>query len=91
MSFLPIFGLTLVLLGCAMSVPAQEPLPGTQPLTMQGDLARQMVDGIRGYFLKETEKARRTRARNVRRCALPQMQDTAAMCAAVASTGDAAC
>ena len=34
---------------------ASEPLPGTQPLTAQGDLASQMVEGIDRFLLKETE------------------------------------
>lgn len=40
-----------------------EPLPGTQPLTMQGDLASQMVDGIDRFLLKQTEKAAANRAK----------------------------
>jgi dienelactone hydrolase len=50
-------GLAAALLCWSSLCFAQEPLPGTKPLTMQGDLATQMVDGIRAYFLKETEKA----------------------------------
>jgi dienelactone hydrolase len=34
---------------------ASGPLPGTQPLTAQGDLASQMVEGIDRFLLKETE------------------------------------
>jgi hypothetical protein len=35
---------------------AQTPLPGTKPLTAQGDLAAQMVAGIRRFYLRETER-----------------------------------
>ncbi len=31
-------------------------LPGTSPLTLQGDLAQQMVQGIRSYLLNETSR-----------------------------------
>ena len=34
-----------------------DPLPGTQPLTMQGDLASQMVEGIDKFLLAETDAA----------------------------------
>ena len=33
---------------------AQTPLPGTAPLTLQGDLAAQMVDGINASLLRQT-------------------------------------
>ena len=38
---------------------AQEvtPLPGTQPLTRQGDLSAQMVAGIQEYLLRETDRS----------------------------------
>ncbi|HYT94696.1 MAG TPA: hypothetical protein VEL76_38625 [Gemmataceae bacterium] len=35
------------------SLAAQQPLPGTKPLTMQGDLAAQMVAGIDKYLTRE--------------------------------------
>ncbi len=35
---------------------------GTIPLTIEGDLASQMVDGIDRFLLKEIEKAAATRA-----------------------------
>lgn len=38
-----------------------EPLPGTQPLTVEGDLSAQMVAGIGRYLDRETEKARAAR------------------------------
>ena len=37
-------------------------LPGTAPLTMEGDLATQMVDGIRQFLLKRTAEAPKERA-----------------------------
>ncbi len=43
-----------VLLVLAVSlVSAAEPLPGTKPLTAQGDLAAEMVAGIDGYLMRE--------------------------------------
>ena len=33
-------------------------LPGTQPLTTQGDLAMQMVDGIDRYLMRELNRAK---------------------------------
>jgi dienelactone hydrolase len=38
------------------------PLPNTQPLTTQGDLASQMVDGIDRFLTRETERTLQTRA-----------------------------
>ena len=34
--------------------PSLRPLPGTEPLTAQGDLAAQMVEGLHRYLLRET-------------------------------------
>ena len=34
---------------------AQTTLPGTAPLTVEGDLAEQMVEGIKRYLLRETD------------------------------------
>lgn len=45
--------LLAVVLFCCASVPAEQ-LPGTQPLDMQGDLAAQMVEGVRSFLLRET-------------------------------------
>src|SRR5262245_31013708 len=36
---------------------AQTPLPGTAPLTGQGDFAAQMVDGINEYLLRATPES----------------------------------
>lgn len=41
----------------ACSLMAQNPLPGTTPLTIEGDLAARMVDGINQYLIRETGKA----------------------------------
>jgi dienelactone hydrolase len=38
-----------------VSVADNQPLSGTQPLTMQGDLAEQMVAGIDKFFMQEIE------------------------------------
>ena len=47
----------------AFPVGAQSPLPGTAPLTEQGDLAARMVEGIKEYLLRETASARQNRER----------------------------
>jgi hypothetical protein len=44
--------LGVVLVGCVWV--RAEQLPGTKPLEVQGDLAAQMVEGIRGFLLRET-------------------------------------
>jgi dienelactone hydrolase len=36
--------------------PSEPVLPGTAPLTMQGDLAQQMVDGIHHFLMRRTEE-----------------------------------
>src|SRR4051812_37854307 len=48
---------------------AAEPLPGTKPLTAEGDLASQMVDGIDRFLLSETAAAAGHRAENWKRTA----------------------
>jgi dienelactone hydrolase len=40
-----------------------QPLPGTNPLTMRGDIASQMVDGIDRFLMKQIEKAAKERGR----------------------------
>lgn len=44
---------------------ADEPvaLPGTQPLTMEGDIASQLVDGVDKFLLRELEKSGERRAK----------------------------
>ncbi len=46
-----------------LSAPAPVPLPGTQPLTLPGDLSAQMVEGIDKFLLRETEHAVGERAK----------------------------
>ena len=42
---------------------AQTTLPGTAPLTAEGDLAEQMVEGIKRYLLRETDASVEKRSR----------------------------
>ena len=42
---------------CLVASATADPLPGTRPLTLQGDLASLMVDGIDKFLLAETEAA----------------------------------
>ena len=39
------------------------PLPGTAPLTIAGDIASEMVDGIDRFLLRETARAPQRRAK----------------------------
>ena len=39
-----------------------QPLPGTKPLEMQGDIASQLVDGVDRFLLRETERSIERRA-----------------------------
>jgi len=57
--------LGLGLLAGAFAVVAQDnaPLPGTSPLTMQGDLSAQMVEGIDKFLLREIERAPEARTK----------------------------
>src|SRR5262249_34853762 len=43
---------TLLLAALALRLAAQSPLPGTAPLTGQGDFAAQMVDRINDYLVR---------------------------------------
>ena len=45
---------SLACLACAYLTTAQDRLPGTAPLTIEGDLAARMVDGINEYLSRET-------------------------------------
>lgn len=62
--FFKSFCVTVVMF-CLQAAAGAEPhpLPGTQPLTIEGDIASQMVDGIDRFLLRETEEsvARRER------------------------------
>lgn len=49
--------------GVASTGLAQTTLPGTKPLTLQGDLATQMVDGIHAFLQRKTEQANKERER----------------------------
>jgi dienelactone hydrolase len=58
----PTYLATLILaaLVFAPPAPAQTALPGTQPLTLEGDIAAKMVDGINQYLERETAGRSRT-------------------------------
>lgn len=53
--------------GGALQAQESAPLPGTQPLTMSGDLSAQMVAGIDRFLMREAELAARTRTNFWRR------------------------
>jgi dienelactone hydrolase len=48
---------TLVAIATVFSLAAQDRLPGTEALTIEGDLAARMVDGINNFLIRETEAA----------------------------------
>src|SRR5262249_39966442 len=48
----PVLAVT-VLIGAVARLTAGEPLPDTKPLTLEGDLAAQMVAGIDKYLMRE--------------------------------------
>ncbi len=52
----------VALLGAPPGLLAQTPLPGTAPLTMQGDLSAQMIAGIGRFLEAETARAATGRA-----------------------------
>ncbi len=52
-----------LLLGSVSAVLGQTQLPGTAPLTIQGDLAAQMVDGINKSLIEKTAESLPTRSR----------------------------
>jgi dienelactone hydrolase len=47
----------LIILGAAYLSPAQEVLPGTERLTLQGDLSARMVAGIDRFLTRQTEQS----------------------------------
>ena len=53
--------LWLIPFWACVASPAQEALPNTQPLPLQGDLSAQMVAGIDRFLTRETEQAIRER------------------------------
>jgi dienelactone hydrolase len=62
-SYLTWCRLVLSIAAVAQSARAEEPqtLPGTAPLTMQGDIASQMVDGVDRFLMKQIDKAAENR------------------------------
>src|SRR5208283_6023748 len=55
--------LASALLWACLTALAQEQLPNTQPLTLQGDLSAQMVAGIDKFLTRETDRSVVDRAR----------------------------
>ncbi len=58
-------GLWLLASLATQTIPAQNAspaLPGTRPLTVEGDLSARMVEGISTFLLRETERASTNRA-----------------------------
>jgi len=53
-----------ILSGPAAAPSAAQSLQGTRPLAVEGDLAMQMVEGIKTYLLRETSESRRFRDRH---------------------------
>ena len=56
----PLLPLLVIALALPALLPdrlAAQPLPGTEPLTVDGDLAAQMVEGIDRFLAKETSGA----------------------------------
>ncbi len=63
---LPRAALAASLLLAILPCPAGEPLPATQPLTAEGDLSVQMVEGIDRWLMRETEQVAKARHRDWR-------------------------
>src|SRR4051794_34863839 len=61
MRFLPAF-LALLALSSWSILAAEPAIPGTQPLTVEGDLSAQMVEGINRWLAGETDRAKEQRA-----------------------------
>ena len=57
---IPAVAFAIVVQGSMLAAPTS--LPGTAPLTSQGDLAAEMVDGIHAFLLRETDAAVEKRA-----------------------------
>jgi dienelactone hydrolase len=51
------FAICLLLPFLEAAVAASQPLSGTKPLEMQGDVASQLVDGVDRFLLRETEQS----------------------------------
>ena len=56
--------MTLAVVLCQAPTRAEDPipLPGTKPLTMQGDITSQLVDGVDRFLLRKTEESVKKRA-----------------------------
>jgi hypothetical protein len=74
MRFLPAL---LALSSFALAAPEPN-LPGTKPLTAEGDLSAQMVDGINRWLAQETDRAKTQRIAHWTDASLPWDQFTAA-------------
>jgi len=61
-----VFAASFALL-CMATTSLAEPLPGTQPLEIEGDLADQMVSGIDRFLLRETAESVAKRAHHWKR------------------------
>src|SRR5262249_4985403 len=53
--------------GRGQEKPEVTALPGTKPLTMKGDIASQLVEGVDRFLLKEIDKSVERRARHWKR------------------------
>lgn len=62
-----VLGLAFLLLAPPSRADEPAPLPGTKPLTMEGDLAAQMVDGVDRYLLRKLDESTPARARHWKR------------------------
>lgn len=49
------------------SAMSAEPYPGTKPLTLEGDIASQMIDGVDRFLLREIEQSVEKRAKHWKR------------------------
>src|SRR5204863_2253997 len=53
----PVLAVLVGLFGLISPVQTSEALPGTQPLTWDGDLSARMVEGIDKFLMRETERS----------------------------------
>jgi cephalosporin-C deacetylase-like acetyl esterase len=56
-----VFAFALLLLAPALFAADPVPLPGTKPLTMEGDIAAQLVEGVDRFLLKKIEDSAKAR------------------------------
>jgi dienelactone hydrolase len=52
---------------CCLEAKGAKPLPGTQPLTVEGDIASQLVDGVDRFLLRQIEASVDARQRHWKR------------------------